>query len=105
MILMCWGMVRAMRLDVTKRQVLRSARSAPLALAGADWKGRLRTLVHQPRQAEVKAFLLESVRPALADVAAELQAQGLTASVGGGEDGRVWLEVGHGEEMDFFYSV
>ena len=22
-----------------------------------------------------------------------------------GEDGRVWLEVGHGEEMDFFYSV
>lgn len=105
MILMCWGMVRAMRLDVTKRQVLRSARSAPLALAGGDWKGRLRTLVHQPRQAEVKAFLLESVRPALADVAAELQAQGLTASVGGGEDGRVWLEVGHGEEMDFFYSV
>ncbi|UOV03031.1 BCCT family transporter [Pseudoxanthomonas mexicana] len=105
MILMCWGMVRAMRLDVTKRQVLRSARSTPLALAGADWKGRLRTLVHQPRQAEVKAFLLESVRPALADVAAELQAQGLTASVGGGEDGRVWLEVGHGEEMDFFYSV
>lgn len=105
MILMCWGMVRAMRLDVTKRQVLRSARSAPLALAGADWKGRLHTLVHQPRQAEVKAFLLESVRPALADVAAELQAQGLTASFGGGEDGRVWLEVGHGAEMDFFHSV
>ena len=29
----------------------------------------------------------------------------VTASVGGGEDGRVWLEVGHGAEMDFFYSV
>jgi len=22
-----------------------------------------------------------------------------------GEDGRAWLQVGHGEEMDFFYSV
>ena len=91
----------------TKRQVLRRTRSAPLALAGVDWRGRLRTLVHQPKQVEVKAFLQHSVRPALAEVAAELQAQGLTASVDKGEDedGRVWLKVGHGEEMDFFYSV
>jgi choline/glycine/proline betaine transport protein len=51
------------------------------------------------------AFLEEQVRPALAEVAAEMGKGGLEVSVDRGEDGRVWLQVGHGKEMDFFYSV
>ena len=105
MILACWGLLRAMRLDVAKRNALRAARLAPLAAGMGDWKGRLRTLVHQPGRREVVAFLREQVKPALEEVAAELQTQGLPAQVEVGEDGRVWVEVGHGEEMDFFYSV
>jgi choline/glycine/proline betaine transport protein len=35
----------------------------------------------------------------------ELRKQGLPAQVDVGADGRVWLEVGHGQEVDFFYSV
>ncbi|TDK23176.1 BCCT family transporter [Luteimonas aestuarii] len=106
MLLMCWGMVRAMRLELVKRTTMREARFVPLAGGGSvDWKTRLQTLVHQPRRREVIGFLRETVRPALHDVATELQAQGLPARVDVGEDGRVWVEVGHGEEMDFFYSV
>ena len=104
MILACLGMLRAMRLDVARREAIRTARAVPGA-TGADWKGRLRALVHQPRQQEVAAFLAEKVRPALDEVAAELQKQGLQARTDAGTDGRVWLEVGHGQEMDFFYSV
>ena len=51
------------------------------------------------------AFLSGQVQPAFEDVATELRKQNLEVRVEQGEDGRVWLEVGHGEEMDFFYSV
>ncbi len=104
MILMCWGMVRAMRLDVVKRTSIRNARVMP-AGGGGDWRIRLRALSHQAQRTEVLAFLDEQVRPALAEVAAEMGKRGLEVSVDGGEDGRVWLQVGHGREMDFFYSV
>ena len=106
MILACWGMLRAMRLDVAKREAIREARTAPPgASAVGDWRVRLRALVHQPRRQEVIAFLRDRVRPALEEVASELQKQSLPARTDVGGDGRVWLEVGHGEEADFFYSV
>ncbi|WP_149194342.1 BCCT family transporter [Luteimonas suaedae] len=106
MLLMCWGMIRAMRLEVTKQLSMREARLAPLGATGpVDWKTRLRAMAHHPRRQEVLQFLQQEVRPALEDVAAELKKQGLEARVQDGEDGRVWIEVGHGEEMDFFYSV
>ncbi|WP_407353854.1 BCCT family transporter [Luteimonas sp. R10] len=106
MLLMCWGMVRAMRLEVTKQLSMREARLAPLGTTGPlDWKTRLRTMAHHPRRQEVLEFLRQQVKPALAEVAGELKKQGMEARVDEAEDGRVWLEVGHGEEMDFFYSV
>lgn len=105
MILACVGMLRAMRLDVAKREAIRDARTAPGSMTGADWKGRLRALVHQPRRQEVITFLRDKVRPALEEVALELQKQGLPARTEIGDDGRVWLEVGHGQEMDFYYLI
>ncbi|ASR42723.1 choline transporter [Xanthomonas citri pv. mangiferaeindicae] len=106
MILMCWGMVRAMRLEVVKQVSTREARLAPTGLGGGgDWKVRLRALAHHPLQKEVLAYLQSQVRPAFEDVAAELRKQALEVQVDSGEDGRVWLQVGHGEEMDFYYSV
>ncbi|VXB20100.1 Glycine betaine transporter [Luteimonas sp. 9C] len=106
MILMCWGMVRAMRLEVVKRNSMRDARIAPVGIGGGgDWKVRLRALSHNPPRKEVLAFLSGQVKPALEDVAAELRKQNLEVRVESGEDGRVWVEVGHGVEMDFFYSV
>ncbi|MBB3344696.1 choline BCCT transporter BetT [Luteimonas sp. RC10] len=106
MILMCWGMVRAMRLEVVKQVSTREARLAPTGLGGGgDWKVRLRALAHHPLQKEVLAYLQSQVRPAFEDVATELRKQHLEVQVDSGEDGRVWLQVGHGEEMDFYYSV
>ena len=105
MIFACWGMLRAMRLDVAKREAIQAARTSVAGTHHADWKRRLRTLVHQPRRAEVLAFLMETVKPALEEVATELGKQDIQAYVKTDEDGRVWVQVGHGEEMDFFYSI
>ncbi|MCD9047302.1 BCCT family transporter [Luteimonas sp. MHLX1A] len=105
MILMCWGLLRAMQLEMVKQRSTREARLLPAGLGGENWKARLQALVRHPTLAEVRAFIDSQVRPALEEVAQELRQQGLDARVEAGEDGRVWVEVGHGAEMDFFYSV
>ena len=106
MILMCWGLLRALQIEGVKRISLREARVMPRGPhAALNWKQRLQTLVHQPRRREVLNFLDTVVKPALHEVAAELRKQQMDARVEEGEDGRVWVEVRHGDEVDFFYSV
>ncbi|MEA9556403.1 choline BCCT transporter BetT [Xanthomonas nasturtii] len=103
MILMCWGLLKAMHLDATKRSISRDARLLPGT--SEDWRARLKLLAHNPVKMEVVAFIKDQVLPALQEVAVELRKQDLPVEVTEGEDGRAWLRVGHGEEMDFFYSV
>lgn len=103
MILMCWGLLKAMHLDATKRSILRQARILPGT--SEDWRARLRLLAHNPLKVEVTGFIADRVMPALEEVAAELRKQELPVQVTLGEDGRALLRVGHGEEMDFFYAV
>ncbi len=106
MIVMCWGLMRALRVDAVKQTTLQQARLAPLAPGSAgQWRQRLRTLIHQPRHNEVRAFIASTVKPALAEVAEELRKQGLDARFGTSDDDRAWVEVLHGREIDFFYSV
>ncbi len=107
MILMCWGLLRALRIEAVKRVSLKEARVMPRGPhAALSWRRRLQTIIHHPKKQEVLKFLAEVVRPALAEVASELERQQVKAEVAEGEDGRVWLEVSqHGEKVDFFYSV
>lgn len=106
MILMCWGLMRSLRIEAVKRMSLREARVEPRgAHAAMSWQQRLREIAHHPHRDEVLAYLRETVRPALEAVAVEFGKQALDARVGEGEDGRVWLEVAHGEAIDFYYSV
>ncbi|AHE99120.1 BCCT family transporter [Thioalkalivibrio paradoxus] len=106
MILMCWGLLSALRIEGVKRVSLREARVMPSGPhAVRNWRNRLHALIHQPKRKEVIRYIAESVKPALSEVAEELRKQGLAAEMGQGEDGRVWVEVRHGDEIDFFYSV
>ncbi|RQD66709.1 MAG: BCCT family transporter [Desulfonatronovibrio sp. MSAO_Bac4] len=107
MLFMCWGLIRALRIEVVKRSTLRHATLMPSAThTGPDsWKKRLKTLIHQPRKTEVEKFIQETVKSALSDVMQELKKKDIDARVQEGEDGRIWMEVMHGEEIDFFYSV
>lgn len=94
-----------MRLEITKRTAARQARIAPAGTGDGEWRARLRALTHQPLRHEVLAYMGSVVQPALEEVAAELRKQGLEVEVRHEKGERVWLQVGHGEEMDFFYSV
>ncbi len=107
MLLMCWGLIRALRIEVVKRTSLRTATLMPAVTQhGPDsWKKRLKTLIHQPSKPEVDKFIQETVKYALNEVMEELKKRNMDARVQEVEDGRVWMEVMHGEEIDFFYSV
>jgi choline/glycine/proline betaine transport protein len=106
MVLMCWGLVRALRIEAVKRLTLRVARVTPWVPPPAgQWQARLRAIMHQPKRAEVDRFIRDVALPALGEVAQELRTQGLEAEVEQDERGRAWMEVRHGGEIDFFYSI
>jgi choline/glycine/proline betaine transport protein len=106
LIFMCWGLLRALRIESVRRLSLRSARVTPRGPnAARSWQARLRNAIHQPRRAEVERFISEVVKPVLVEVAEELKKQAMDARTGEDEGGKAWIEVRHGDEIDFFYSV
>ena len=106
MILMGWGLLSALRVEAKKRVSLHDVRTTPAGPRGArNWKNRLHAMMHQPKRREVIRYINEVVKPAFSEVADELRKQNMTVEVGQGEDDRVWVEVLHGDEIDFFYSV
>ena len=103
MVVMCWGLLRALRIEGVKRMSLREARVDPGA--ALTLPQRVASLLHQPNREEVLHYIGQTVLPALTSVADELRRSGLDVAVESPEDGRAWLEVRHGDEIDFYYSV
>ena len=106
MLLMCWGLLRALRIEVVKRASLSQATLMPLGTQNpVHWQRRLRTLLYHPKHSQIVRYIDEVVVPALNEVSSEIAKYGMEVKVVQGEDGRAWIEVAHGEETDFFYSV
>lgn len=102
MILMVWGLMKSLKIDLAKHNSL----TAPqLSDSSMDWRHRLSNLVKQPEKEQVIRFIHNKVKPALQEVLSELQAIGLNAEVKTGEDERIWLEVYHHDQIDFFYAA
>lgn len=114
MAVLCIGLWRGMKADVTHaRQDLSPATNF---WTGQHWRKRLEQIVHQPTASDVKRFLQKTVLPAMRDVAAEMQRQGMQAQVHdhseqeagdepGAETGTVRLVIPTPELRDFVYGV
>ncbi|MBX9756049.1 MAG: choline BCCT transporter BetT [Pseudomonadaceae bacterium] len=101
-----WGLFKALRLDAAKRGLHQQPRNSGAVNANqGGWQRRLRNIAMLPRRSHVNRFISEVVLPACNEVCGELHKQGLQASVHSGEDGRTWLAVQHGAEVDFRYEV
>lgn len=106
MIFMCWGLYRSLSVEGTKKAAMTAGRLTPLGQGGpVAWKRRLGMIVRHPKREEVLRFLNDIVEPAFEEVAAELRKRGLESVVAKEEGERLWVEVRHGEEIDFYYSV
>src|SRR5690606_26467686 len=69
------------------------------------WETRLARIIHHPSFEEVVQFFNNKVAPALNRVEKEFAKRGLEAVVSRDDNDRIWIEVNHGDEVDFFYSV
>src|SRR5690606_20423171 len=102
-----WGLLRALKLDATKRSVrFQALPHTPNRLRPrGGWQRRLQTLVSFPGLSEARRFVEDTAHDAVEAVAEELRKRGLDArSERSGED-RVRLVVAHGAETDFLYEV
>ncbi len=103
MLFICLGLHRALRFETLKRSSLIEART--VGLSGGNWRKRLRTVVDHPDEAAVLKFIQGPVKAAFGAVAKELEGRNLKTKIDSGDDGRIWIEILHGDEMDFYYMV
>lgn len=101
-----YGLIKALRVDITKREALQT-NLAPVATGGGqNWKGRLHNIVGYPSEEKVRSFIKKIVMPAFDEVAQELRNEELVVEVTHDEErDRARLLVKHGEETDFVYEV
>lgn len=106
LLLMCWGLMRALHLDVTKMQALQDARITPRAVKNPrSWQQRLGLIMHYPHsQAEVEHFIQVQVQEAFKSIQLELQRRDLNVEIIPVEHG-LKLKVDHHDEINFIYQV
>ncbi len=106
MLLICWGLLKALRLDITKMNALQEARITPRAIQNPrSWQQRLGLIMHYPHtEAEVKQYIETEVAKAFQSVQKEFQRRKLTVSILSIADG-LELRVDHHDEINFIYQV
>ncbi|MFC6053347.1 choline transporter [Acinetobacter sp. Ac_877] len=106
MLFICWGLVKALRLDATKMQALQAARITPRAIQNPrSWQQRLGLIMHYPHtQQEVQSYIEDVVKKAFLSVQKELKRRKLDISIKDVEDG-LQLRVNHHDEINFVYQV
>ena len=105
MFLFCYSMGKAFVLD-EKYHSLKLA-GAPFNLSAADWRTRLRRILTVGKKEDVHDYLCNIVRPAFEEIAAELERNGVTASISESDTPfpHVLLTIPHGNLRDFQYGV
>lgn len=106
MLLICWGLVKALRLDVIKMNALQEARITPRAIQNPrSWQQRLGLIMHYPHtETEVNQYIQTEVSKAFQSVQKEFQRRKLTVTIRLIDDG-LELRVDHHDEINFIYQV
>lgn len=105
MLLAAAGLWRALVIEGHRGSSLQPATVTTRPFHGrSQWRRRLAGLIDFPDAQRVQVFILEVAQPALESVANELIRHGWHAQTGI-EDGRAWLTLTRGDEVDFHYEI
>ena len=106
LLFICWGLLKALRLDVIKMHALQDARITPRAVNNPrSWQQRLGLIMHYPHtKEEVEAFIDDQVLHAFESIQREFKRRNLNVLISKVEDG-LQLKVNHQEEINFIYQV
>lgn len=101
-----YGLLKALRRDLTKRESQSMATIAPVASRNpVPWQRRLRNIAFLPRRSLVKRFMDEVIQPAMTLVRIELDKQGTLSHISHSAEDRIRLEVDLGNELNYIYEV
>lgn len=105
-LLICWGLVKALRLDITKMKATQEARTTPRAINNPrSWQQRLGLIMHYPHsEKEVDAFIEKDVFHAFESLQLEFGCRDLEVDIRPIENG-LQLHVDHHQEINFIYQV
>ncbi|MBC9229640.1 choline BCCT transporter BetT [bacterium SPL81] len=106
MLLMSWGLLKALKIDVTKMKAIQEARITPRAINNPrSWQQRLGLIMHYPHtQVEVQQYIDTDVRKAFESIQREFKRRHLEVDIREIEDG-LQLHVDHHHEINFTYKV
>ena len=106
MLFICWGLLKALKLDVTKMYALQDARITPRAIqTPRSWQQRLGLIMHYPHsEAEVRHYIDVEVKSAFESVRVEFKRRYLNVIIDHIENGLA-LKVDHHNEVNFIYQV
>jgi len=101
-----YGLLKALRRDLTKRESQSMATIAPTAARNPiPWQRRLRNIAYLPKRSLVKRFMDDVIQPAMTLVQEELSKQGTRSTISDAADDRIRFEVDLGDELNFIYEV
>lgn len=98
------GLVRAWSMETARRAGVKTAVQLPVEGVAVPWRVRLKLMFARPDAKEVTAWISSTAQPAFAQVAAEMEALGLTSRVEA-EATEARLIAGHETGPDFVYGV
>ena len=104
MLFICYGLLRALQTESEGVPIDLSGSTDPTPEVDLSWQQRLASITSFYDQPEITAFLGATARPALDAVAAQFHESGLQPQVAQ-HDGRVELNVPHGDRGQFRYAV
>lgn len=106
MLLMSWGLLKALKLDVTKMNAIQEARITPRAINNPrSWQQRLGLIMHYPHtETEVQHYIDTQVRKAFESIQREFKRRHLEVEIREIENG-LQLHVDHHHEINFTYKV
>ncbi len=106
MLLMSWGLLKALKLDATKMKAIQEARITPRAINNPrSWQQRLGLIMHYPHtETEVQHYIDTQVRKAFESIQREFKRRHLEVEIREIENG-LQLHVDHHHEINFTYKV
>ncbi|MDN3651991.1 BCCT family transporter [Thalassotalea ponticola] len=105
LLLACYGLAKALRIESAKRYSLKYNLSANNIYSGGDdWQQNLNNILSTPSRNNVDVFINNTVKPALEKVKAQFQLNDIDVTIEP-EKGAIVMRVCHGDEYDFIYGV
>ena len=100
------AMAYSLRQEGNRRKASTFDMAPPALNPQHSWRDRLNRILNFPTRKAVLRFMAGTLEPAMQDVCAELNKQGVqTTVIRNEEDQSLTFEVLHGEEVDFLYQV